>query len=267
MTVLRVDASIQGDRSASSALADLVLEHFTAVRPDEQVVRRHLGAEPLPSDAWPLAVGGNFTPEDQRSEQQRAAVELARTVADELRSADAAVLALPLYNWGVSQHVKAWFDLAIAGAEQGARLLDGTPVVALVTRGGSYAPARRRRAGTTAPTTCAGSSSTSGAPTSPSSSASSPWPASTPRWTSSSSSARCCARRPRRPRPTPGPPWPAAPPEPRHGRPALAAYPVARAAAIARVCSGEEPQHAPMTSMPRSRSSRACSAIASGPTV
>lgn len=140
MTVLRVDASIQGDRSASSALADLVLEHFTAVRPDEQVVRRHLGAEPLPSDAWPLAVGGNFTPEDQRSEQQRAAVELARTVADELRSADAAVLALPLYNWGVSQHVKAWFDLAIAGAEQGARLLDGTPVVALVTRGGSYAP-------------------------------------------------------------------------------------------------------------------------------
>lgn len=140
MTVLRVDASIQGDRSASSALADLVLEHFTAVRPDEQVVRRHLGAEPLPSDAWPLAVGGNFTPEDQRSEQQRAAVGLARALADELRSADAAVLALPLYNWGVSQHVKAWFDLSIAGAEHGARLLDGTPVVALVTRGGSYAP-------------------------------------------------------------------------------------------------------------------------------
>lgn len=140
MTVLRIDASIQGERSASSALADLVLEHFTAARPDEQVVRRHLGVDPLPSTAWPLAVGGSFTPEEQRSEEQRAAVELARTVADELRGADAAVLALPLYNWGVSQHVKAWFDLAIAGAEQGARLLDGTPVVALVTRGGSYAP-------------------------------------------------------------------------------------------------------------------------------
>lgn len=140
MTVLRIDASIQGERSASSALADLVLEQFTAARPDEQVVRRHLGAEPLPSDAWPLAIGGSFTPEDQRTEQQSAAIDLARTVADELRSADAAVLALPLYNWGVSQHVKAWFDLAIAGAEHGARLLDGTPVVALVTRGGSYAP-------------------------------------------------------------------------------------------------------------------------------
>ncbi len=140
MTVLRVDASIQGHRSASSALADLVLDPFTAARPDERVVRRHLGAEPLPSDAWPLAVAGTFTPEDQRTDEQQAAVDLARTLADELRSASAAVLALPLYNWGVSQHVKAWFDLAIAGAEPGARLLEGTPVVALVTRGGSYAP-------------------------------------------------------------------------------------------------------------------------------
>ena len=140
MTVLRVDASIQGHRSASSALADLVLDPFRAARPDERVLRRHLGAEPLPSDAWPLAVAGTFTPEDQRTDEQQAAVDLARTLADELRSASAAVLALPLYNWGVSQHVKAWFDLAIAGAEPGARLLEGTPVVALVTRGGSYAP-------------------------------------------------------------------------------------------------------------------------------
>ncbi|GGL30928.1 NAD(P)H-dependent oxidoreductase [Phycicoccus endophyticus] len=140
MSVLRIDASIQGERSASSALADLVLEELTSHRPGTDVVRRHLGAEPLPADAWPLAVGGSFTPEADRTPQQQEAVELAGTVAEELRSAEAAVLALPLYNWGVSQHVKAWVDLAIAGAEPGARLLDGTPVVALVTRGGSYAP-------------------------------------------------------------------------------------------------------------------------------
>ncbi len=140
MTVLRIDASIQGTRSASSALADLVLEHHTAARPDEPVVRRHLGADPLPSDAWPLAIGGSFTPEDDRTPEQRAAIGLAGTLAAELRDADAAVLALPLYNWGVSQHVKTWIDLSIAGAAPGSRLLEGTPVVALVTRGGSYAP-------------------------------------------------------------------------------------------------------------------------------
>ena len=35
MTLLRVDASIQGPRSQSSALADLVVEEYVAARPGE----------------------------------------------------------------------------------------------------------------------------------------------------------------------------------------------------------------------------------------
>lgn len=140
MTLLRVDASIQGDRSASSALADQVLDQFTTARPDVAVVVRHLGQQPLPADAWATAIGGNFTPEADRTEAQRAAIALAQEVAGELKAADAAVLALPLYNWGVSQHVKTWIDLALAGAEHGAMLLEGKPVTLIVTRGGAYGP-------------------------------------------------------------------------------------------------------------------------------
>src|SRR6478735_525665 len=140
MTVLRVDASIQGPRSASSALADLAVGEIARLRPDETVVSRHLGAEPLPADAWPTAIGGMHVAEADRTADQRAALELAATVAGELREADAAVLALPLYNWGVSQHVKTWIDLAIAGAPHGARLLDGKPTVLITTRGGAYGP-------------------------------------------------------------------------------------------------------------------------------
>ena len=140
MTLLRIDASIQGDRSASSALADRVQAEFAAARPDVPVVRRHLGNEPLPSTAWPLAIAGSFTPEADRTADQQAAVALAQTVAGELRDADSAVLALPLYNWGVSQHVKAWIDLAIAGAPHGSQLLAGKPVALVVTRGGAYGP-------------------------------------------------------------------------------------------------------------------------------
>jgi FMN-dependent NADH-azoreductase len=140
MTVLRIDASIQGPRSASSALADLVVSEYSMARPEALVVTRHLGAEPLPSDAWATAVGASWTPESDRTPAQTSALALAATVADELRNADAAVLALPLYNWGVSQHVKTWIDLAIAGAPHGARLLDGKPVVLLTTRGGAYGP-------------------------------------------------------------------------------------------------------------------------------
>lgn len=138
MTVLRVDASIQGDRSASSALADVVLDQVVAAHPHAPVVRRHLGEEPLPADAWATAIAGSFTPEADRSETQRAAVALAQEVAAELQVATSAVLALPLYNFGVSQHAKTWIDLAIAGAPQGTRLLDGTPTVLVTTRGGAY---------------------------------------------------------------------------------------------------------------------------------
>ena len=140
MTVLRVDASIQGVRSSSSALADLVMEPIAVRLPDEPVLRRHLGRHPLPADAWALAVGGAHAPAGQQTAEQRDALSLAKAVAAELSGADAAVLALPLYNWGVSQHVKAWIDLAIIGGGSGARLLEGKPVVLIVTRGGGYGP-------------------------------------------------------------------------------------------------------------------------------
>jgi FMN-dependent NADH-azoreductase len=144
MTVLRIDASIQGPYSASSELADLAEAEWLATRPGTTFVRRHLGADPLPSDAWANAIHGGFTPEDQRTDAQRAAITLSRTLADELRNAEAAIFALPLYNWGVSQHVKTWVDLTFAGGENGEKLLDGKPAIVLTTRGGGYAPGTPR---------------------------------------------------------------------------------------------------------------------------
>lgn len=145
MTLLRIDASILGPISASAELADLVVAEWAAERPDEQVVTRHLGTHPLPPDAWAVAVdAAHNTPVDQRDATQRAADALARELHGELVSADAVVLAFPLYNWGVSSHVKSWIDLVIAGAVVAGgtaadRVLEGKPVVLLSTRGGSYA--------------------------------------------------------------------------------------------------------------------------------
>jgi FMN-dependent NADH-azoreductase len=144
VTLLRIDASIQGPRSASSELADLVLAEWTAAHPERPMVRRHLAADPLPADAWANAIAAAHTPDEQRTDAQRAALALAAELAAELRAADAVVLALPLYNFGVSQHVKTWIDLTVAGGARGEKLLDGKPVVLLTTRGGAYGPGTPR---------------------------------------------------------------------------------------------------------------------------
>jgi FMN-dependent NADH-azoreductase len=138
MTLLRIDTSIQGDRSASSALADLVVNEVLDAAPNTTVVRRHLGQDPLSSEAWAAAIAGTYTPEADRNAVQREALATAETVARELQEATSVVLAMPLYNFGVSQHAKTWIDLAIAGAPQGTRMLEGTPTVLITTRGGSY---------------------------------------------------------------------------------------------------------------------------------
>ena len=109
--------------------------------PNSPVVGRHLGIEPVPATAWPTAVGASMTPPDERTAEQRDAVALAAQIADELIDADALLFAVPLYNFGVSQHFKTWVDLAITDprmAPGGEQPLAGKPAVLVTVRGGGY---------------------------------------------------------------------------------------------------------------------------------
>jgi FMN-dependent NADH-azoreductase len=139
MSLFRLDASIRVDGSASREIADIVEEEWVATHPADTVVRRHLGVDPLPSTAWPLAVAAGVVPADQRTPEQHAALTLAADLTDELLRADAILLAVPLYNFGVSQHIKAWFDLIMTDPRAKAGpLLAGKPVVLATVRGGAY---------------------------------------------------------------------------------------------------------------------------------
>jgi FMN-dependent NADH-azoreductase len=147
MTLYRLDASIRVAGSAGGELASIVEQEWLAAHPGDAVVRRHLGTEPIPADAWPLAVAASQTPEAERTPEQRQAVALAAALVDELLAADAIVLAVPLYNFGVSQHIKAWIDLIVTdprSAPGGAPLLAGKPVVLATVRGGAYGPGTPR---------------------------------------------------------------------------------------------------------------------------
>ncbi|MBA8793518.1 FMN-dependent NADH-azoreductase [Friedmanniella endophytica] len=147
MTLFRLDASIRIEGSASREIADLVEAEWLQAHPGDRVETRHLGVDPLPADAWAHAVSAGFVAEDQRTAEQAAAVKLAAGLVDELVEADAILLAVPLYNFGVSQHVKTWIDLIITDPRAAAGappFLAGTKVVLATVRGGAYGPGTPR---------------------------------------------------------------------------------------------------------------------------
>lgn len=141
MTLYRLDASIRVEGSHSRALADIVENEWTAGHPDDTVIRRHIGIDPVPSTSWPLAVQARMSPpEVERTQQQLDAMALATHETDQLLSADAALFAVPLYNFGVSQHFKTWVDLVITDPRMGgeAPATAGIPAVLAAVRGGFY---------------------------------------------------------------------------------------------------------------------------------
>ena len=144
MSLFRLDASIFPAASASAELAGIIEAEWTASHPGEPVVRRDLGSNPLPADAWALAMAAGFAPEEERTPAQREALALAAALAAELRDAEAVLLAVPLYNYGVSQHFKAWVDLIVAGAGGTEPVLKGKPTVLATVRGGGYGPGAPR---------------------------------------------------------------------------------------------------------------------------
>lgn len=138
MSFFRLDASINPASSQSRSLADLVEAEWTSQHPDSVVTRRDIGTDPLPATTWRDAVLSGYTADADLTERQRDARTLATTVADELIDADAILLAIPLYNWGVAAHVKSWYDLTYTDERISSGALEGKPVVLATVLGGDY---------------------------------------------------------------------------------------------------------------------------------
>jgi FMN-dependent NADH-azoreductase len=142
LSLFRLDASIRVEGSVSRQIADVVEAAWRAGHPSAVVIARHIGADPVPATAWPAAVSASMAPGDSLTPEQKDAVELAATLADELLEADALLFAVPLYNFGVSQHFKAYVDLVITDPRMSPAVppaLAGKPAELVVVRGGSYA--------------------------------------------------------------------------------------------------------------------------------
>ncbi|HEY2297344.1 MAG TPA: NAD(P)H-dependent oxidoreductase [Jatrophihabitans sp.] len=141
MTLFRLDASIRTEGSHSREIADIVEREWLADNPDDQVVRRHVGTDPVPATAWPAAVTAGMIPEGERTPEHREATALAAAEVDRMVDADALLFAVPLYNFGVSQHFKSWVDLVITDPRMAAGAtpaIAGKPAVLVTVRGGNY---------------------------------------------------------------------------------------------------------------------------------
>jgi FMN-dependent NADH-azoreductase len=141
MTLYRLDASIREVGSHSRRLADLAEQEWTASHPGDRVINREIGLAPVPATAWPAAVSVAMAPGGELSPEQREAVDLAATLTDELAAADALIFAVPLYNFGVSQHFKTWVDLVVTDPRMAAgqtSAIAGRPAILATVRGGAY---------------------------------------------------------------------------------------------------------------------------------
>ena len=138
--LFRLDASLAGDTSVSRAVADTFERTWLREHPDGTVLRRDLGAQPVPMIDM-TAVGARFTPAADRSPEQQAAVELAETLTDELLASDAYLFAVPLYNWTNPASLQAWVDRIFTAAPLRAgegEPIAGRPAVVVHSRGGRW---------------------------------------------------------------------------------------------------------------------------------
>lgn len=144
--LLRVDTSIRTEGSTSRAVADAAVAAWCAASPRAAVTCRDLGLDPLPA-LWPQAAVARSLLPAARTPEHRASMELAEELIDELLAADALVVGMPLYNFGVPQQLKHWVDLIIChprANDVNVPLLPDRPALLVASRGGGYAPGTPR---------------------------------------------------------------------------------------------------------------------------
>ncbi len=146
MSLFRLDASILPATSASRELGDLVEREWNNILAEAGVTRRDLATDPVPATLWRDAVTAGFAPEDARTDEQRDARALATASADELIASEALLFDVPLYNFGVSQQFKTWFDLVYTDPRTGPEgtALRGKPAILVTVQGGNYTPGSPR---------------------------------------------------------------------------------------------------------------------------
>jgi FMN-dependent NADH-azoreductase len=106
--VLIIDSAATGDASVSRKLTAELAERLTRRDPTVSIVRRDIGANPIPHLTAETVGAIRGAPAD--SQVASDALALSDALVAEVKDADVIVLGAPMYNFGMSSTLKTWFD-------------------------------------------------------------------------------------------------------------------------------------------------------------
>lgn len=145
--LLYLSASPLADRSYSVAVADAFVEAYRAAHPGHTVVKKDLFTENLPTfDGFKLEAKYAVLHGRAFTQKQKDAWKAVESVAEEFKSADKYVLAVPMWNFGIPYRLKQYFDVIVQpgltfsfSPEEGYKgLVTGKSLLAVLARGGEY---------------------------------------------------------------------------------------------------------------------------------
>jgi FMN-dependent NADH-azoreductase len=124
-TILHVNSSGRYQGSISREISELVVGQLSQQHLEHKIIERDV-AKGLPfiDAAW---INANFTPDENRSEEDKIALAQSDALVEEIMQADHIVIAAPIYNFGIPAALKAWIDL-IARARLTFKYTENGPV-------------------------------------------------------------------------------------------------------------------------------------------
>ena len=140
--ILHIDTSPRGERSISRTLTKEFISKWLQAHPQDTTTYRDVGQFPLPllNEAW---IAGAFSKASTLPPELTEALRISDELIDELLAADRYIFGIPMYNFSVPAHFKAYIDQIVRvnrtfqPPQEG--LLTGKKMLVITTRGSSYA--------------------------------------------------------------------------------------------------------------------------------
>ncbi len=107
--LLRIDSSARVQGSHSRELGDRFERAWRERFPNAKITHRDVAMQTV-THIENMTIAGMFTPPEQHNAEMTAALVQSDTLIAELKAADALLITVPMYNFGIPSSLKAWID-------------------------------------------------------------------------------------------------------------------------------------------------------------